>query len=77
MKDSVPGESEGIRHGDGVRSRALAHAIELKQRNVQTEEKLQGVFGYGSCSRVAPRTAIQSQRLPNLPEHQTLRKSIV
>ncbi len=74
MKVSVPGESEGIGQWDGVRSRALAHAVELKQRNVQTEEKLQRVFGYGSCSGVAPRTAIQPQRLPNLPEHQTLRQ---
>lgn len=60
-----------------MRSRALTHAVEFKERNVQTEEKLQRVFGNGSRSGVAPRTAIQPQCFPNLPEHQTLCQPIV
>lgn len=66
----VPGELEGLRDGDGVWSGALAHAVQLVQRNVQAEEELQGVFGDGGSSCVALVAAIQAQSSTHLLENQ-------
>lgn len=65
----VPGESEGLGLGHAVWSGALAHAVQLVQRDVQAEEELQRVLGDGRGSREAERTAVQPQRLPDFPEH--------
>lgn len=66
---NVPGELEGFRAGDGVRSAALAHAVQLVQRNIKAEEELQGVFGDGSGACVALAAAVQAQGLTHLLEH--------
>lgn len=66
----VPGEFEGLGLGDGVRSGALAHAVQLVQRNVEAEEELQGVFGDGSGARVALFAAVQAQSLAHFFEHE-------
>lgn len=52
-----------------MRSGALAHAVQLVQRDIQAEEELQGVFGDGSGARVAPAAAVQAQGLTHLFEH--------
>lgn len=65
----IPGKSEGLGQRDGVRASALAHAVQLVQRDVQTEEELQGVFGDGCGPCVALGAAIQSQSLAHLFEH--------
>lgn len=66
---NVPGEFVGVGAGDGVRSGALAHAVQLVQRDVQAEEELQRVFGDGCCACVALAAAIQAQGLTHLFEH--------
>lgn len=53
-----------------MRSGALAHAVQLVQRNIQAEEELQGVFGDGSGACVALVAAVQAQGLTHLFEHQ-------
>lgn len=52
-----------------MRSGALAHAVQLVQRNVQAEEELQGIFGDGSSACVALVAAVQAQGLTHLFEH--------
>lgn len=52
-----------------MRARALAHAVQLVQGDVQAEEELQGVFGDGRGTRVALGAAVQSQSLAHLFEH--------
>ncbi len=52
-----------------MRSGALAHAIQLIERNIQTEEELQGIFGDGSRTCVALLATVQSQGLAHLFEH--------
>lgn len=52
-----------------MRPSALAHAVELIQGDVQTEEELQGVFGDGRGPRVALSAAVQPQSLAHLFEH--------
>ena len=53
-----------------MRSGALAHAVQLVQRNIQAEEELQGVFGDGSGAGVALVAAVQAQSLTHLFEHE-------
>lgn len=52
-----------------MRSGALAHAVQLVQRDIQAEEELQGVFGDGSGACVALTAAVQPQSLTHLFEH--------
>lgn len=49
---------------------ALAHAVELVERDVQTEEELQRVLGDGGGARVALGAALQPQGLAHLLKHQ-------
>lgn len=51
-----------------MRSAALAHAVELVEWNVQTEEEFQGVFGNRSSARVALGAAVQPQGLAHFFE---------
>lgn len=53
-----------------MRPGALAHAVQLVQRDVQAEEELQGVFGDGSGACVALGAAVQPQSLAHLFEHE-------
>lgn len=69
METNVPGELHGLRKGNGVRSGALAHAVQLVQRNIQAEEELQGVFGDGSGACVALGAAVQAQSFTHLFKH--------
>lgn len=68
-RKNVPGELEGVREGDGVRSGALAHAVQLVQRDIQAEEELQGIFGDGCSPCVALVAAVQAQGLTHFFEH--------
>lgn len=65
----VPGEFVGLGQRDGVRASALAHAVQLVQGDVQTEEELQGVFGDGRGPSVALGAAVEPQSLAHLFEH--------
>lgn len=69
-RKNVPGELEGVREGDGVRSRALTHAVQFVQWNIQAEEELQGVFGDGRGACVALVAAVQAKGLTHLLEHE-------
>lgn len=68
-KVKAPGEFEGLRLGNGVRSGALAHTVQFVQRNVKAEEELQSVFGDGSGACVALFAAVQAQSLAHFFEH--------
>lgn len=59
-----------------MRTAALAHPVELEERNVQAEEELQGVLGDGGGARVALGAALQPQGLAHLLKHQLLGKLI-
>lgn len=48
---------------------ALAHAVQLVQRNIQAEKELEGVLGDRSSACVAPVAAVQAQSFAHLFEH--------
>ena len=61
-------------NGDGVRSRAFTHPIQLPQRDVQAHEVIQSVFGDGGRSGAAQFAAVQAQDSAHLLEHQIVRQ---
>lgn len=60
--------------GDGVRSSALAHAVQLKDGDVEAHEVLQCVFGDGSCTCVTGPTAVKTQSFSYILENQGIRQ---
>lgn len=68
----LPHDPVVLSPGEGVRSRALAHAVQLEDGNVQAHEILQRVFGDGSCTREAGPAAVETQSFPNVLIHQAI-----
>lgn len=56
--------------GDGVRARALAHAVQLLHRDAEAHEVVQSIFGDGSGSSAGQLAAVQTQLATNLLKHQ-------
>lgn len=66
----LPGQPERLRYGHGVRARALAHAVQLKHGDVQTQKEFQRLPGDGRSPRVALGAPVQPNGLSHLPVHQ-------
>lgn len=58
--------------GDGVRARALTHAVDLQDGDVEAHEVVKRVFGDGCSACEADFAAVQTKCGPHLLKHQSV-----
>lgn len=65
-----PRDAELLVAGDCVRARALAHAVELQDGNVEAHEEVKRVFGDGRSTGETDFAAVQAKRGAHLLKNQ-------